>query len=638
VDRELSRFYVSVVCSTSFIIAGFAFSYFLWSHDGLPVGWDTPFYIGESKIVASQGPLALISIQGPYDFLYQMVAGFLVWTGMSATSVETYLPIGLSALFPYLLSRLTLIQSDLRLATFVALATPGWYAIYRIAGDLHANLLGLVLLLTAITLISRVRSLRQPRALLGLSLVGLASFTHIETTLFFAAVILISSLSARTLFSVRVAVSVVATTVPAAGLFAVHFLQLLGLTGGTLALLAPGSVDFWLLVLGPLLPLAVIGFYSSLARRNSWLEVFVGVWALGSITIGISQYFNPEASIFAQRAATIFPTPLLAAFGLRRLLAQDAGPTLHWLRSRLSTRWVLVVVLLLLVISWPVAYGQAAKENQRVFLTSSAYHRLQWISNTYGFSTVPIFIYNDVDQYAGGLGDFYNNWVSAVVGTHLSYLGRVDYLVQLQQTPFSNLISREISEKFMRQILDSANANKTALLRHPFVLVKDFYNPPPIPTYVSGLFHEVSDGVFIGNITILGALKGITQPLYSSMVATVGPWNSTMRSWSQSGSALEVQTNSFQKDIEASYLLAVRASGTYTIGLRYWDGIGSDLSIILDGGTIGITQYSTTNRPLLQNITAVSLSVGVHNLTIRVNRSTVSQRYASLDYLALTQG
>ncbi len=633
--REITRFYVAILCSTSFIIAGFIFSYLLWSHDGLPIGWDTPFYMGESRIVASQGPLALISVQGPYDFLYQMISGLFVWTGISAINVETYLPIGLAALFPYLLSRLALIQTDLRLATIVALATPGWYAIYKIAADLHANLLGLVFMFTAIVLISEARSLRRPGAVIGLLLVGFASFTHIETTLFFVTIILISSLSAWALFPVKVAVSVAVATVPAAVLFTVHFLQLLGLTGGILSFRSPGSVEFWLLVLGPLLPLAAIGFYSSIARRNSSLEVFVAIWALASVMIGVSQYFNPETFIFAQRAAILFPTPFLAAFGLRLLRAHARGPTLHWLRFRLSTRWVLIAALFLLVVSWPATYGQAASENQRVFLNSSAYHRLQWITNNYQFSTLPIFIYNDIDQDAGGLGDFYNNWVSATVGTHLSYLGQVDYLVQLQQTPFSNIVSREISERFMRQISDSAITSKTSLLGHPLILLEDFYNPSPIPSYVLGLFREVSSGVFIGNSTSLGAVKGITQPLYSSMVSTVGPWNSTKRSWTQSGSALEVQVSSPQTTIQVSYLLSVPAGGTYTIGIRYWDGIGGGLSVVLNAKTLGTIQYNATTHPLLQSFTVVFPTVGVYNLTITVNKSSVSQQYASLDYLVL---
>jgi hypothetical protein len=636
-DKEVVRLRVAIACSTAFIIVGFAFSYILWSHDGLPIGWDTPFYIGQANTVAFQGPLALISVQGPYDFLYQMVSGFLVWTGLSGTTVETYLPIGLSAMFPYLLGKLTLIQSDLRLATFVAMATPGWYAVYKIAADLHANLLGLVLLLTALIFLSRATLLRHPRTILGLVFVGLASFTHIETTMFFATIVLISSLSARTLFQVKVAVSIVIVTVPAMVLYAVHFLQLLGLTGGTLSFRTPGSLGFWLTVFGPLVPLSAIGLYSSTVRRKSWLEVFVTMWAAASIIIGISQYFIPETFIFAQRAAIIFPTPFLAAFGLRRLTAQTIGPKVHWLRFGFSTRWVLGVVTVLLVISWPTVYGQAASENQRVFLNSSAYHRLQWISSTYQFATAPIFVYNDIDQDAGGLGDFYNNWVSAVVGTHLSYLGQVGYLLQLQQTPFSNVVSREISERFMKDILGSAITNKTALLEHPIILVEDFYNPPPVPAYVSGLFTEVSNGVFIGNVSSLQSMRGIIQPLYSSMVSTNGPWNSTRRSWAQSGSALEVQVNSSTIDIEAAYLVAAPTSGTYTLGIRYLDATGSGLSVILDGGTLGIIQYTNTRRPLQQNLTGVTLSSGNHILTIRVNQSGVLQRFASLDYLTVIE-
>jgi hypothetical protein len=102
------------------------------------------------------------------------------------------------------------------------------------------------------------------------------------------------------------------------------------------------------------------------------------------------------------------------------------------------------------VVSWPLTYAQAANENQKVFLSSSAFLRLQWIENNLKFPTAPIFVYNDLDPNAGGLGNLYDNWVSAIVGPHLAYLGQVSYLVQLQETPFSNLISRTFSASLMK--------------------------------------------------------------------------------------------------------------------------------------------------------------------------------------------
>jgi len=327
-NRAMVKLRVAILCSTIFIVLSFALSYFLWGHDGLPIGWDTPHYIAQSRIAATEGAQGLLAIQGPYDFLYQLFSGFIVWTGIPSMALEIYLPIALSSFFPYLLSKLTLAQSGTRLATIVATLTPGWYAIYKISADLHANLLGLVLMLTAILLLSHAKSLRRPEGFIGLVLVGLASFTHIETTFFLVTIFLISSASSKALFPVRVAMAAVLVTVPATIIFGLHFLQLLGITGGSVAFYPAEPVWVWLLAFGPLLPLAAWGFYSSLVKRATWLEAFVAVWALSSIVIGATQYLSTETFIFAQRAVILVPVPFLAAIGIERLQTRKNWPTL----------------------------------------------------------------------------------------------------------------------------------------------------------------------------------------------------------------------------------------------------------------------------------------------------------------------
>src|SRR5439155_853469 len=112
---------------------------------------------------------------------------------------------------------------------------------------------------------------------------------------------------------------------------------------------------------------------------------------------------------------------------------------------------VLMTAFISLIIAWPVTYWVGAYQNETVYLTTSAAQRLQWISGNMKFTTTPIFIYEDLEELAGGNGNLFNNWVGAIVGQHLAYLGRVDYLVQVQDTPFSNTASRLISALFIKQ-------------------------------------------------------------------------------------------------------------------------------------------------------------------------------------------
>lgn len=634
---EISRFRLAVICSTALILLSFVLSYLLLGHNGLPIGWDTPYYITRSKIVASQGLQGLVSVQGPYDILYELVAGFFVWAGVSATNVEIFLPMTLACIFPYLLGRLTLVNSNLRLASFVVLTTPAWYAVYSIGAGLHANLLGMILLLAALVLSSNVKLIRSPRALAGLTLVGLASFTHIETTVFLTTIVLISSLPTKRLFPTRMAILFVVIATPAAVLFALHFLALIGLTGGAVPYLPPESAWFWLTIFGPLFPLAAIGLYTSIRHRISSLEVFVATWALASIGTGVFQYLVPQTFIFAQRAAILVPVPFLAALGFKELQSRVDFSSIHSLNLRFSGRWIQIALVVLLMVSWPVTYIQGATQDQKVFLSSSAYTRLEWIHNNLHFGSPLIFVYTDMDPVAGELADFYDNWVSAIVGTHLAYVGQIGYLVQLQETPYSNIISREMSAKFMDQLRNSGVTNSTLLLQHQVVLVEDFYNPAPIPAYVTNLFTQISAGIFVGNSTRLGTLNSVTLPAYSSYVSAVGPWNPTNQTWTQSWYALETNVSSIPTNIQATYLITASASRTYAVGVRYLDVTSSGLSIILDGTTIGSIHYANTRAPVLGNFSGIYMTQGVHMLTISVNKEPGVIQYASLDYLVVTQ-
>jgi len=182
-NQERIRLRLAIIAATIFIVAGIALFYVPVAHDGLPIGWDTPHYIGGAIVLASEGPLALLSLQGPYNFIYQLLEGGLVWIGVPGTSLEVFLPVILAASIPYLLSRLVLEHLGTRTAILVTLATPGWYAVYRLQADLHANLLALTLFLSALILLSKARSVREPPCLYGLGLVALASITHIELPL-----------------------------------------------------------------------------------------------------------------------------------------------------------------------------------------------------------------------------------------------------------------------------------------------------------------------------------------------------------------------------------------------------------------------------------------------------------------------
>ncbi len=603
-------------------------------HDGLPIGWDTTHYVGGAIIVALEGPLALIVQQGPYDILYQMIEGLLVWVGIPGLVLELFIPAVLAGAIPYLMSRFVTVHLDRRTAIFVVLATPGWYAIYRLEADLHANLLALALFLLAIAQLSRAKSLHDRRGILGIGLVGLASFAHIESTLFFVGVTVVSSLVGRAGFPLRGAFAMALASAPAAGFYLAHLSQLLVASGGTFEFSSPQTAEVWLIELGPLVPLSIIGLLSSSVRPRNWLGIFATTWGVASLAVGLSQYVDPQTVIFAQRAVLLFPTPLLAGLGIHKvyeLITARKTISISWRYVRLGA---LGGIFILLAVSWPFATSSAVPD-QKIFITSQEYQQLRWVSTNMKFTNTPVFVFNDVDGFAGGLAQLYENWVSATVGPHFSYVGLPDYLVQLEDTPFYNTISQTVSREFLQQIRNAGITTTSALLEHPIIIMSDFYRPSPLPTYTAALFTEVGPGIFVGNATRLQSLASITLPLYITFGPHSGAWYGKPASWTESNSAYEVY-DAVPPTVQASFEIGTRVAGTFTLGLRYWDASGNNLTIAVDSSQIGTIAYEDTNSPVVQLFPGIALSQGIHVVTITIANSPTPVRYASLDYLALS--
>jgi hypothetical protein len=94
-------------------------------------------------------------------------------------------------------------------------------------------------------------------------------------------------------------------------------------------------------------------------------------------------------------------------------------------------------------------------------------------------------------------------------------------------------------------------------------------------------------------------------------------------------------------NIEASFELGIQSSGTYTMGLRYWDGSANNLTISVDGNTIGTIVYHNTKGPVIDNFTRISFYQGIHTVKMAINDAPPILKgglaYASLDYLVLTR-
>ena len=174
--------------------------------------------------------------------------------------------------------------------------------------------------------------------------------------------------------------------------------------------------------LGLLFPLVLLGiiiyFKDNLRERFvtknlaafSYLT-FIVSWSLFSILLGLLHYIWPAFSIFSDRALILFPTPFLAAVGLKVALdiirAQRFFLSLNYLK-----KIIILLVIAIVFASGLLVTTSQVFSNYKVTISSTTYQKLVWLSDNYS-SEVPIFIFNDFDQYAGPLGNLNNNWVKA---------------------------------------------------------------------------------------------------------------------------------------------------------------------------------------------------------------------------------
>jgi hypothetical protein len=89
--------------------------------------------------------------------------------------------------------------------------------------------------------------------------------------------------------------------------------------------------------------------------------------------------------------------------------------------------------------------------------------------------------------------------------------------------------------------------------------------------------------------------------------------------------------------VQASFGIRIQLAGTFALGLRYWDGRGNNLTIAVDGNTIGSIRYNNTQSPAIRYFLGIVLPQGVHTLTVAIDNLATTATYASLDYFVFSR-
>lgn len=571
-----------------------------------------------------------------YNFLYPTIGGWITTAGIDAFWVETIVPLLLWIVGTVLIVAIVRREMNDTRTSLIALAAGStWFGFFRLSSDLHANLLGLVLMLCGTWLFLQAQIEARPR-LFALKILGLAGFTilstlaHVETAIFLSVTLVLALIlsSWRRLVSIRkfaaILVTISLSVMPGVIIFSLQQQWIASPLQGRLPVISTMPLIAWLLYLGPVGLVALVAvsmvFFLKPLRISSPMIALIVSWLVLSLAIGLIQYANPAITPFSERAIILMPTPFLAAITIPRL------GTLRKVTGELKG---IAVISLIIISGSTVYYADIGHGFYSSYISESASASLRYLLSSGAIDVKnSIFIVSDPPGQPG-IGEHNSFWVGAYLGDHYTYLGRLDFLMAGFETPFADDQSSQVSRIFFEGLPTSKVPNMT------IVYVEDFNSPAPLPkaflTFLQPLgknVYEVNRAAWNSNLTII--------PAYSSVFSSSGGWYWTAHNWTRSGSSLELNSTRPGQMATASVAFAAPQNATYKVVLRLWDGAPSNsISILLDGKNSTQLSYQGTYTAVNATVFTGALARGVHTLTLSIDNRPSLPQYVSLDYVSI---
>lgn len=614
--------------------------------DGLPLGWDTPYYVWRIHSAAASGAVSLVFGLRYYNFLYPTIGSWVSIAGLDAFWVEAIMPLSLWIVGTLIIVAIVRSEMHDTRASMIALAAGStWFGFFRLSADLHANMLGLVLMLCGTWVFLQSQTEVRPQ-LLALKISGLggiillSTLAHVETAIFISVTLVLALILSlwRRLISIRKFAIILATiclsVLPGAIIFWLQQQWVASPLQGRLPSITTMALAAWLLYLGPV-GLAVLVavstvFFLRLMRISSPLIALTISWLWLSLAIGLAQYANPSITPFSERAIILMPTPFLAAITIPRLSAITRS-RLGALKKLTSQLKGIALISMITIGGSTLYYADIGHQFYNTSISDSASASLRYLQSSGAIDVrKSIFIVSDPPGQAG-IGEHNSFWVGAFLGDHYTYLGRLDFLMAGLETPFADDQSAQVSRIFFEGLPINQVPNLT------IVYIEDFNSPAPLPNFFLTFLQPLGKNVYEVNRAAWNSSL-IIIPAYSSLFSSNGAWYWTARNWTRSGSSLELNSTRPNQVATASVDFAAPQNATYRVVLRIWDGTPSNpISILIDGKNSTQLTYRGTSTAVNATVFTGSLAMGVHTLTLVVENQPSLPQYVSLDYISIEQ-
>lgn len=531
--HRLVKDYFNLLNYSTLLLGVIIITYFYYTNViicEVPIGWDTASYLAEGKVFKLYGLSRFLGDYNGQSFLFALILGILDILGIDVILVVKVMPYVAIIAIVILLNKIAKMDSELS-GLLIIPFTLHWFTIIRFSSDLLRSLLSLVGFMFVWSYFPAFIkcNLRLRPLLPYIATILLVSFIQIEFSLLIVAVIDLAILL-EIIFTFHQNKGIINLTALLKKLIIVSSLVipafLLAISYSTYFMALSYPVPLPSLLSSPtrlqevlnnfylsLLPLTILGFIVSVknAKHVHLFMISLTMIVISGFLFACLPFYTPFR-VFVTRLSYLFPMPFLVSVGLGYVLKSlDKFYIIIASESKIRIRIqirssILILILVLLVFVVPLQHTMnTIKIYWRPFISSTAFNNLKVIASNTSLASIPIFIIYTED---GSTAYMYNNWITALVGQHYTYLGSLNNFLALIPTNFSDTYATKWSQVFLEELIQAGVTSHSAFCEHPIFLVTDMYNKPLTKEEIQ-------------------ALIPLSFGLYSLNCSSIASWNYT---------------------------------------------------------------------------------------------------------------
>lgn len=479
----------------------FILPYYINSYT-IPVGWDTPWYIRNMRLIEEQGFFSLFMKTQGINFFSILEYLFALTFNISFITSAMDVPIIIAILFPLVNFQIVkkLTKSN-GLSLLAMLFTIIDYNIVRMAGIFHRNLFSLLLIEIAVFLVLP-NLLKLPSKKSFFAFFSLAVIAGISQTETFAIAIIVLSLLLFFYLKNRLVKLIkfllLCILVPASIVillqapFLSSFVEAHMIFDPTYTTLHSTRKNLtaqpwnYAMSLGMgLIPLFIVGTYvlfRNAVKHQKPLFQLLLFWNLTAIASSFLPVF--KVRVPGWRLLLILTFPPVAILGFAKLFIE--GRAFSNVRAPKAFLVKLLFLATLLAISL-TGIISTQQSRYRPWIKEDLYHKLVWISDYEENKACIVVLHFDRGAQVFDYAWFYRNWIWAIIGTRTNvYFGDVESLLESKPTSFENPHMNVTSHVFWTELENFTLEGKNVYL------IKELYENPLNETF----WVEVETGIY----------------------------------------------------------------------------------------------------------------------------------------------